>query len=493
MINIKHFDHFTIPNTWRHYWTKYPEGYTIIEALIDWITKVNDMVDNQNDLIEDVDDFRKELDDFIAEFDGNLADKVGDILEEWQESGFLEVIINEALQTHIDEVEELLKDVNESMYYQDSIKVERKRHSDSATYYHLTTIKHKDGNGDVIPLKINYTGPQKLKTIREHADETNATVATNASWSDGGVMNGITIVDGEVISNKKANDDSMYVLGLTETNDFKIYPSTTDEEQILNDGVVNAITAFIPLIQGGVKVSDELLELRNSPVPNPRQAIGRYSNGDIVFLTSGGRNYDGQGMTGYDLVDIFEDLGVEHAFMLDGGGAAQTVVRNVLISHPIDGAGTSERSEPLAFYVSKPKEYTKIDKTLKSMNKQISDIKMVADSKIRRTRLAFYSIPLEHGWDGELEVNVFNSGDLEINGKLTVGEVGSIQTHIGNLREEHAPRLLRSFNVVAEDGNYTSYPGLTVDGQGRIYLRNPANENFAEGDRIFISAFLKWQ
>lgn len=96
------FNHLDVPHQWKDYWTKYPHGYTIFEALCKWVAQVDDMVDNIND-------WNKFLKDFIKEFDKDLQGKVTDTLEEWQESGFLEVIIGEALETKIDKVEDDLQ------------------------------------------------------------------------------------------------------------------------------------------------------------------------------------------------------------------------------------------------------------------------------------------------------------------------------------------------------------------------------------------------
>ena len=102
----KKFNYLNVPSHWKHYWTKYPEGYTILEALLNWVAQVDKMVDNIND-------WNEYLDDFVMTFDKDLRDKVVSTLREWQESGFLDVIIDEALQTEIDLVEEeLLKKVN---------------------------------------------------------------------------------------------------------------------------------------------------------------------------------------------------------------------------------------------------------------------------------------------------------------------------------------------------------------------------------------------
>lgn len=95
----KTFKHLRIPETWQHYWTRYPQGYTILEALFDWVSQVNEMVDNQNKLNEVVENV-------VKNFDKNLQDQVIDTLSEWQESGFLDVVIDQALQTQIDEVSE---------------------------------------------------------------------------------------------------------------------------------------------------------------------------------------------------------------------------------------------------------------------------------------------------------------------------------------------------------------------------------------------------
>lgn len=83
------FKHLYVPDHWEHYWSQYPNGFTILEALISWVSQVNKMIDNQNELIEDIEDFRKEIDEFVKQFDKNLEDKLRYVLNEWLESGKL--------------------------------------------------------------------------------------------------------------------------------------------------------------------------------------------------------------------------------------------------------------------------------------------------------------------------------------------------------------------------------------------------------------------
>lgn len=97
------FNHLNVPTHWQNYWTRYPEGHTILEALISWVSQVDSMVDNQNTLNDNVKQFRKEIDAFIERFDDQLKDEVTQTLTDWQNSGFINVVISEALQWQLDD------------------------------------------------------------------------------------------------------------------------------------------------------------------------------------------------------------------------------------------------------------------------------------------------------------------------------------------------------------------------------------------------------
>lgn len=92
------FNHLNVPTHWQNYWTRYPEGHTILEALISWVSQVDSMVDNQNNLNDTVAQFRNEIDEFVGRFDELLQVEVKQTLQDWQASGFIDVVISEALQ-----------------------------------------------------------------------------------------------------------------------------------------------------------------------------------------------------------------------------------------------------------------------------------------------------------------------------------------------------------------------------------------------------------
>ena len=116
----KLFRHLHIPEGWRHYWTKYPEGYTILESLLSWASQVDDMVEQLNKNTLDIKDFIEKITDFIndftAKFGENLAQEVVKQLTEWLKDGTLADIITEevltTISTRIEKVEKTFRYIN---------------------------------------------------------------------------------------------------------------------------------------------------------------------------------------------------------------------------------------------------------------------------------------------------------------------------------------------------------------------------------------------
>ena len=117
---MKKFTHLHIPETWKHYWTKYPEGYTILESLIDWVSKTNRMVNNLNEL-------NNIMDEFIQTFDSKLQETVDKTLTDWKESGFLEDLFTNVL------LPKLSKQVNTLAFHIDNFGAKTNENYDSTT------------------------------------------------------------------------------------------------------------------------------------------------------------------------------------------------------------------------------------------------------------------------------------------------------------------------------------------------------------------------
>ena len=84
------FKHLKVPDHWEHYFTRYPQGYTILEALIEWVSQVDALADNVND-------WNEYLDDFVENFDKKIEPTIINVLYSMADDGTLDRIINEAI------------------------------------------------------------------------------------------------------------------------------------------------------------------------------------------------------------------------------------------------------------------------------------------------------------------------------------------------------------------------------------------------------------
>lgn len=96
------YSHLNVPEGWEPYFSKYPNGYSMLEALSAWVAQVDSMVDSYNQTELTVTDYTGRMDDFIVQYDTSLHDTLAQTLTEWQTSGLLEVIIEQSLQTEMD-------------------------------------------------------------------------------------------------------------------------------------------------------------------------------------------------------------------------------------------------------------------------------------------------------------------------------------------------------------------------------------------------------
>ena len=105
------FNKLDVPYQWKEYFTKYPHGYTIFEALCNWTKQVDDMVDNIND-------WNNYLDEFVNNFKFELREEVTKTLTEWKNDGVLDDIIGLALdniKATVEGIENRVVDVEQNI------------------------------------------------------------------------------------------------------------------------------------------------------------------------------------------------------------------------------------------------------------------------------------------------------------------------------------------------------------------------------------------
>jgi hypothetical protein len=171
------FDYLNVPDQWNQYFTKYPQGYTILEALLNWVQQVDDMVDNVNN-------WNDYLDEFVKQFDSELQDTVMEVLTDWEASGILSDLLNRAVVDKTDIYQNALANVMMDMYKGKSVIIDCWGDS---TYWGQVSA----GTGQVAnpaPLVLQ-TSLQKffnnnLITVNNHGIAGNQTTNALRTWDN---------------------------------------------------------------------------------------------------------------------------------------------------------------------------------------------------------------------------------------------------------------------------------------------------------------------
>lgn len=311
----------------------------------------------------------KEINDKIDVIDGQIVGIDGKIfniekellrIKDEVESDLSDVIvqIEELVNVKLVELEESKLDM---LGYYDEITSTKYRDEASNTTYHLFKIPRVDKDGIPIKIRHSYTGNSysttNLKTTRKASVDNKATLAMNASPFSAVtgrlvgmfLKNGVTIQEGSY-------DVWNYILAIGDNNDLKTYPPDTSAVKLKAEGYNDAISGFIPLIQGGLGVSNAIISLRDIfNEPHPRTAIAQDVQGNTYFFVSEGRVLGEHGMYAKDVIRVLLSHGMEFAQMLDGGGSSQLVSHHINVNQVSGDMGAVERKVGNVLYVGKDK------------------------------------------------------------------------------------------------------------------------------------------
>lgn len=217
------------------------------------------------------------------------------------------------------------------------VTVNKYRYESTGTNYYLVRIPQTRPNGQKqYPYVLCPVGTSSAtQSALDVADSGEYYAVMNAGVfnTSTNAIDGITIEDSTVILNTPTavhptNPQGARPLTIDSDGELSYAEYNSDADDLVADGVVSCISGFMPIVVDGVAKTDWInLWSTWATQDAQRQVIGQYANGDYAVVTCEGRDFDDStGMTVLQVADLCISLGIEFAYMLDGGGSTETVI-----------------------------------------------------------------------------------------------------------------------------------------------------------------------
>lgn len=309
----------------------------------------------------------KKIDETMVYIKNNLSNALRELLDSMLESGEIEQIITEAISNAISlleiEVEELnekvdanTEDINDIKT--NSIKFTEYQDSNIDSTFQNIEISHDYASDSIIYI-TKLRNVKKLSCLptngQPNANINNGRISVvdyaklhdNYKVYINAGMSGINIFDGVV--NETTRLDCIGYFGFTADNEMKWYDginNTITANDLVNDGIVNCIPAFTPIIlngsiydytiitnqSGSSEIASKFADTVNDK--HPRQLIANDSEGNFYIFSIFGRITGSEGMSYDEMIVYFRDKGFLNVFNLDGGGSTQTVINGESLIYP---------------------------------------------------------------------------------------------------------------------------------------------------------------
>ena len=175
------------------------------------------------------------------------------------------------------------------------------------------------------------------------AQNANAILAINGDYY-GARETGYVIRNGVLYRSKAAKNAEDLVI--YQDGSFEIIQeSQISAQELLDKGAWNVLCFGPALLIDGELAVDANDEVGRAMASNPRTAIGIIDPLHYVFLVSDGRASASEGLSLLELAQVLQELGVQTAYNLDGGGSSTMVFQGRVVNNPTtNGKRVSERS-----------------------------------------------------------------------------------------------------------------------------------------------------
>lgn len=237
---------------------------------------------------------------------------------------------------------------SQDSYEDENIKITYSQYTTNGTTIHVADVQLSSAEYLKTAFAEDTYGKNVTSATSDIAEANDAILAINGDYY--GVQEKGYVIRNGVVYRDEADDNE--VLCIYADGSMKIIdPSTVTAQELVDQGVWQAFSFGPGLVEDGeisVSLDSEVGRARAS---NPRTAIGIIDDLHYVFLVSDGRTDDSEGLSLYELASFMQQLGVQTAYNLDGGGSSTMVFKDEIINNPTGGFGDREREVSDIVYI----------------------------------------------------------------------------------------------------------------------------------------------
>lgn len=232
---------------------------------------------------------------------------------------------------------------------QDGITVELTEYRENDTTIYVADVWVSDPSQLKTALAGGTYGRNVKDETSEIAGDVGAILAVNGDFY-GARNSGYVIRNGVLYRSTSSGAEDLVIY---EDGSFGIIDEDeVSAEELLEDGAVQVLSFGPALVADGEIVVTQSEEVGKAKASNPRTAIGIAEDGHYVFVVSDGRTEESEGLSLYELAEFLQELGVETAYNLDGGGSSTMVYQGEVVNNPTtSGNSVKERSVSDIVYI----------------------------------------------------------------------------------------------------------------------------------------------
>ncbi|MFV0528291.1 MAG: phosphodiester glycosidase family protein [Lachnospiraceae bacterium] len=233
--------------------------------------------------------------------------------------------------------------LTESSYSDDNIQITITEERANDTTYYVVDITVSDIQYLKTAFANNTYGRNIKETTSAMAEENNAILAINGDYY--GFRDTGYVIRNGVLYRDTAEEDTDALVINSDGSMTVVNQSDVTAATLLEEGALQVFSFGPTLVEDGEIAVSSTEEVGQSMSSNPRTAIGQISENHFIIVVSDGRTSESEGLSLYELAEIFQEKGATIAYNLDGGGSSTLVFNGEVINTPVAGTKGSSGSE----------------------------------------------------------------------------------------------------------------------------------------------------